>query len=148
MKKPKIFASTHRCSFLELDPYGHMNTVPYLTHFLNNRFHGMREYIELDYKRITALPVFIVTQSVKLDFVRSVFADEEMEIRSWVEVWEETGCLVKAEMFKKDVGKLAATAEMGFRCVSRASGKACPWPEELEKLFFEVGDDAAHHVAK
>lgn len=137
MRKPKIFTSTHRCTFLELDPYGHMNTVPYLTHFLNNRFHGMRDDIELGFKRITALPVFIVTQSLKIDFIRSVLADEELEVRSWVEVWEETGCLVKSEMHKKAVGKLAATAEMTFRCVSKETGKSSVWPGELEALFFE-----------
>jgi YbgC/YbaW family acyl-CoA thioester hydrolase len=137
MRKPKVFLTTHRCTFLELDPYGHMNTVPYLTHFLNNRFHGMRDFIELDYKRITELPVFIVTRSVQLEFIRSVYADEEMEIRSWVDLWEETGCLVKAEMMKKEAGKLAATAEMTFRCVGRDTGRACAWPPELEALFFE-----------
>jgi acyl-CoA thioesterase FadM len=78
MRTPKVFVTRHRCTFLELDPYGHMNTVPYLTHFLNNRFHGMREFIELDFKRITALPVFIVTRSLTLEFIRSVFADEEL----------------------------------------------------------------------
>lgn len=140
MRKPKVFRTQHRCTFLELDPYGHMNTVPYLTHFLNNRFHGMREFIGMDYKRIVQLPVFIVTQALSMQFIRSVFADEELEIRSWVDSWGGGDCVVKAEMVKTAVGKVAALAEMTFCCVSRETGKTTAWPAELEDLFFETGE--------
>ena len=45
---PKIFKTTHRCSFIELDPFGHMNTVYYLAHYIEHRFTGMREESGLD----------------------------------------------------------------------------------------------------
>jgi acyl-CoA thioesterase FadM len=52
---PRICRTSHRASFLVLDPFGHMNTAHYLSFFLEHRFSALRE-IGLDLTAIGSCP--------------------------------------------------------------------------------------------
>jgi len=132
---PKIFKSTHRCSFIELDPFGHMNTVFYLSHYIEHRFTGMREESGLDLKAIEQLPFVFVTKDLKIDFIRSVLGDDIFIIESHVSAWHEKECQVLCKMMSKD-GKLFSKCEFTFTCILKSNKKPGPWPTGTKEMFF------------
>ncbi len=132
---PKIFKTSHRCSFIELDPFGHMNTVYYLAHYIEHRFTGMREESGLDLKAIEQLPLVFVTKDLKIDFLRSIQGDGVFHIESYVSAWHEKECKVICKMSSED-GKLFSKCEFTFTCILKETKKPGPWPEGTKDLFF------------
>ena len=135
LESPKIFKSSHRCSFVELDPFGHMNTVYYLTHYIEHRFTGMREVSGLDLNAIAKLPLVFVTKDLKIDFIRSVQGDGVFQIESFVSAWQEKECQVLCKMTGED-GKLYSKCEFTFTCILKDSQKPGPWPDGIREMFF------------
>jgi acyl-CoA thioesterase FadM len=136
MMKPKLYKSTHRCSFIELDPFGHMNTLYYLSHYLEHRFTGMREVSGLDLRKISQLPFIFVTKDLKIEFIRSIMGDSVFTIESEIDTWSDTSCTVACRMITED-GKLLSKCTFTFTCIHKGSNQAGPWPDGIKELFFE-----------
>lgn len=138
-QKPKVFLSSHRAGFLDLDLYGHVNTLRYLHFITDHRFAQMRERLGWDLATIQKLPVGFYVHRVELDFIRPLFGDESFEIRSWVSDLASQTCVVSVEMIKENA-KLAAKAQMHLSNVDRATGRAIDWDPALISVFFESGE--------
>ncbi len=110
-RRPQTSRTTHRASFLMLDPFGHMNTVHYLTFFLEHRFEALRADVGLDLAAIGKLPFIFVTQRADLTFFKAVAGDEVFTISSHVREFGDVDCRVRCELQKAD-GSLAATCEL------------------------------------
>ena len=134
--KPRLYRSKHRCSFIELDPFGHMNTLYYLSHYLEHRFTGMREVSGLDLRKISELPFIFVTKDLKIEFVRSVLADSTFAIESEIDTWQENSCTVSCRMLTEE-GKLLSKCSFTFTCILKGSNQSGPWPKGVKELFFE-----------
>lgn len=139
-KTPLIFRSVQRPAFHELDPYGHMNTAHYVSAFLNHRFTGLREMLELDLAALSALPFIIVTRQMSIDFVKSIRADDPFTMTSWVSEVGEMDCDIRGEMHDARE-RLAATFQLRLVCVSKSSQRACAWPENFMARFFEASGE-------
>jgi len=136
MAKEKLYHSTHRCSFVELDPFGHMNTVHYLSHYLEHRFIGMREVSGLDLKAIHKLSIIFVTKDVKIDFIRPILGDEIFHITSRVTEMMEKDCRVECDM-KNSHDQLLSKCQFTFTCVDKRTQKSAPWPDDIRTYFFD-----------
>ena len=133
---PKIFRSTHRAHFSELDLYGHMNSEHYFKYFLNHRFHGMREN-DLDLKKIMDLPIAFVLRKSEVKFVRPIYGDETFFITSYVEELKNFTALVSCKM-KNEKGEILSKCKMQLACVDKKDQKPVRWPKGLfETYFFE-----------
>lgn len=137
MAKAKVYHSTHRCSFVELDPFGHMNTVHYLSHYLEHRFTGMREVSGLDLKAIQRLPIIFVTKDLKIDFFRPVMGDDVFHITSQLTEMTERDCRVMCEM-KNSKDQLLSTCSFTFTCVDKQTQKSTAWSQEVISYFYEA----------
>lgn len=133
---PLVFKTTHRASFLEADPFGHVNTQHYLAYFLDHRFTGLRETIGWGLKEIAKLPIYFVVSHVQIAFIRPLLVDDGFTVESHVDHFADQTCLVKCEM-RNEANKIVATCEMQLTCVDRTTNRAASWPLEVVQPFFQ-----------
>lgn len=134
--KPVRFQTTHRARFSEIDPYGHLNTVHYLEYFLDHRFTGLRG-LGMDLRSLAQIPVAFYMKELNLTFQRSVRADEEFQITSWVDEWGASQCHVTCEMSNAKGERLAGCTFV-LVCIDTVTKAPCRWPDDVKNRFFEA----------
>ncbi|MGZ3782742.1 MAG: acyl-CoA thioesterase [Pseudobdellovibrionaceae bacterium] len=139
---PLIFISKDRAKFFEIDPYGHMNTQFYISHFLEHRMSCLREYLGWDLEYISKSPIAFVVKDIKVDFIRSVIGDKEFEIKSFVSEFQDKTCTVQMSMDDSVSGKVISKCEMTLACLDKTTLRTATWPEEIKSKFFVVRDNA------
>jgi YbgC/YbaW family acyl-CoA thioester hydrolase len=123
--------------FREIDAYGHMNMVHYLTHFIDHRFEGMRRFLKLDLPELMALPIAFHTRHLEIDYVRPLQADAVFVVTSRLTELKNATCHVLCEMH--DEGEqLVSTCRMRIGCIDKSTGKPCAWPAGLMERFYEA----------
>ena len=136
VEKPVDFVTTHRASFQEIDQYGHLNTMYYVSYFLTHRFTALRERFELGLQAIHALDIGLYTKHMELSFLRPVVGDRAFSISSSVTSRTEETCRIECKMFDEQARTLA-TCALDLTCVDKKSGKCVPWPEGFLERFYE-----------
>ena len=139
-KQPLIFKSTHRAKFSEIDPHGRMNNEHYLSYFMDHRFTGLRESLGWDLKTISKFPVLFVVSEVQISYIKPVMVDQEFQITSHVESFEESTCLVLCTMNSKST--VHSKCKIQLTCIDQKSQKVTQWPKDLTAKFYEGGPDA------
>jgi YbgC/YbaW family acyl-CoA thioester hydrolase len=134
-RKPVIFKSTHRATFHEIDPYGHLSNIHYLAYYNENRWIGMREQLKLGMREISKLPFAFYTSKIEIKYLRPILGDEEFEISSWVDEQGETDCTVRATIHKGD--RLISEFAMNLTCVDGKTGKRQPWDQDFMNQFYQ-----------
>jgi acyl-CoA thioester hydrolase len=132
--EPIIFETNHRVKFREIDAYGHMNMSHYLTYYTDHRFEGMRRFVDLDLKRLEALPFAFHTRNISIDYIRPLFADQEFVIRSQVTEWNKVSLVVEFEM-KNASDEIISKAKMKVGCIDKQSSKPGAWPTGFAEQF-------------
>jgi acyl-CoA thioester hydrolase len=135
--KPLIFTSKDRAKFFELDPYGHMNTQFYISHFLEHRMTCLREFLGWDLNYISKSPFAFVVKDIKVDFLRSIIGDKEFQIKSYVSEFQEKTCTVSMTMEDPSSGKPISSCVMTLACLEKSSLKSIAWPKEIKLKFYE-----------
>jgi acyl-CoA thioester hydrolase len=82
-KAPAIYSSTHRIKFSDLDPYKHMRTAIYSAYYVDHRMSALREQAGWDLKTLESLPFMTFVRRLDVEFIRSVFGDQEISIASF-----------------------------------------------------------------
>jgi YbgC/YbaW family acyl-CoA thioester hydrolase len=136
IKSPIIFNTKHRARFSELDPYGHMNTLHYVSYFIDHRFTECRQQLQLDFKAMSELPFIFVNSGVQLKFRKPIFSDEEFSITSKITEVTEKNCIVDCEM-KKTNDEVASTCRMEITCLNKTTQRPTAWPAEFIEKFFK-----------
>ena len=137
-KTPVQFKTQHRSKFFEIDPYGHMNTNHYITHFLEHRFTGMREFIGYDLAALNRLEVAFFTRRLDVEFVRPIAGDESFHIISSTASVGESDAVVVGEAVKEN-GKVATKYHLEMVCVDKTTGRPMPWPTHVIDKFYTDG---------
>ncbi len=132
---PRKFRTKHHASFQVLDPFGHMNTVQYLTFFLEHRFDALRD-LGLDLAAIARLPFVFVTRRADVTYQKPIVGDEAFTITSSVLSFGDIDCHVRCEMQKGD-GSVAATCDLTLVCVAKETRRPAPWNPEFVARFYE-----------
>jgi len=134
--KPIQFKTTHRASFQEIDSYGHLNTLHYVSYFLSHRFTALRERFELDMKSISELEIAFYTKNLEVAFIRPILGDQLFAINSLVSEKGDGDCKVSCEMLdSKD--RTLAKCVMHLVCIDKNTGKPTKWPEGFMDRFYE-----------
>ena len=138
MSVPIIFKTRERAKFFEIDPYGHMNTQFYVSHFLEHRMTSLREVLGWDLEFISKSPMAFLVKDIKIEFIRSVTGDREFEIRSHVGDFQEKTCSVEMLMEDTQSGKLLSKCLITIACFDKANLKTVSWPEDIKSKFFKT----------
>ena len=137
MQTPLKFVSSHRATFHQLDPYGHLNTLFYLEYFLTHSLIGMREALDLDMRAIAELPFAFINRKVDLEFLLPVTADRLFHISSWISHYNDFTCRVECEM-ADDEGRLLSRCKFYTVCVDKETQKLTRWPKGFMLRFLEA----------
>lgn len=133
--KPIVFHTKHRAKFQEIDPFGHLNNVHYLSYFNEHRWMGLREHLNLGMADASKLPFAFYTKRVEINYMRPIFGDEEFEIKSWLDSQSEFECIVKAQIIKGS--SVVSDFQMQLVCVDSKTGRKQPWDQEFMRKFYE-----------
>lgn len=136
MNTPIHFQTEHRASFQEIDSYGHLNTVHYLSYFITHRFTALRERFGFDLKKIADIEIAFYTKSLDMSFMRPVLGDQIFMISSHISAMDEATCTVTCEM-KDEKGRLMARCNMLMVCVDKKTSRASTWPNNFMAVFYE-----------
>jgi acyl-CoA thioester hydrolase/thioesterase-3 len=136
MGRPIVFETRHRVQFREIDAYGHMNMLHYLTYFSDHRFEGMRRFIGLGLQEIDDLPIAFHVRHVEIDYQRPVLRDQEFVIRSHMAEIGRAQCYVALDMSDAE-GQRLATCRMRIGCIDRTTQRPCAWPAGLMERFHQ-----------
>lgn len=112
----------------ELDSYGHVNNAVYLNYFEYTRMKYL-EAIGFDYKGLLAEGYYLYVTKTHINYKHSVFLGDRLTIE--VEPVKEGAAsgLYKQTAYNQD-GILCADAEVGWACVSQATGKPARLPDK------------------
>jgi len=133
---PRKFCTHHRVSFNHLDPFGHLSAPNYLPLFLEHRWTAFRDEMGYDYATISSWPVVFYIRRVTQEFIIPIFADEELQIVSWVVSIGKVDSTVRSEIHKAD-GRVAASCEFELVCLSKETRRPTPWLKDVVARLYE-----------
>ena len=134
-RKPIKFVTTRFAEFAEVDPFGHVNSQHYLGYYLDHRFAGMRQYLDLSVKEIGSWPIIFPVTEITIKYHSSLYVDQEFTIESFVESVGESDCEIRLKITRGE--KLISDAIKTCVCVDKKTGRRTPWPENTISRFFE-----------
>jgi acyl-CoA thioester hydrolase len=137
MKSPVEFETKHRVKFSELDPYQHMNSEHYPSYFLEHRMIGLRENLGWDLKTMMKLAFAVYLRRIEVDYLRPVFGDQEIIIKSHVREFVGTDAFIECSMTDINQKNLSRCL-MVAACIDMKTNKPMDWPSETMALFFKT----------
>ncbi len=84
-----------------------------------------------------------VVREHKIEYLLPAFANEEIEIRTWIENFRRVRSLRKYEFVRKSDGKILVKGETDWVFVDAQTGNPRAIPEEVTRIF-----GSASHTAK
>ncbi len=133
---PRVFKTSHRIRFSDLDPYNHMTTGQYATYYVDHRMEGLRDHVGWDLKALGTLPFMTWVRRMEIDYVKPVRADEEITITSFVREFRGPDAIIECTM-ADTAGKTLSRCLMTVACVDKQTNRAMDWPPDAAALFFE-----------
>ena len=135
MRKPKVFKTTDRPVFSDLDPHRIVNSEKYLSYFLKHRMTALRENLGWDMKTMFQLPFAFVIKEVNIKYLRPLYDDSEFEIHSHVSEWQNMDALVDCTLLKN--GKENAKCRMVVTAIDPKTQRPMSWPDDIVEQFYE-----------
>jgi len=133
---PRVFKTSHRIRFSDLDPYNHMTTGQYATYYVDHRMEGLRDHVGWDLKALGTLPFMTWVRRMEIDYVKPVRADQEITITSFVREFRGPDAIIECAM-ADTAGKTLSRCLMTVACVDKQTNRAMDWPPDAAALFFE-----------
>jgi acyl-CoA thioester hydrolase len=133
---PSVYTSSHRIQFSDLDPYDHMATGRYATHYVDHRMEGLRDHIGWDLENLRSLSFMVWVRKLHIEFLRPVRGDQEITITSFVREFRGPDAVIQCVMADAR-GRIVSTCVMTVAHVDRTTGRATNWPPDVAALFFE-----------
>ena len=137
--RPVVYETTHRIAFSELDPFQHLSTGNYARYFTDHRMEGLAKYAGWDLPTLGSLGFMTWIRRMEIDFIRSVGADQEISITSFVREFHGSDAMIECAMTDA-TGTTVATCLMIVAHVDARTRRATDWPDELRALFFDPDD--------
>ena len=133
---PIVYRSTHRIRFSELDPFNHVSTGRYATHFVDHRMACLRDHLGWDLKTLEKLGFATWVRKMEIEFLRPVRADQEIVITSYVREFRGSDAIIECTMADAAANPLSRCS-MSVAHVDKETNRATEWPPDLRALFFE-----------
>jgi acyl-CoA thioester hydrolase len=134
--RPVVYETTHRIAFSELDPFQHVSTGNYARYFTDHRMEGLAKYAGWDVPTLGTLGFMTWIRRMEIDFIRSVGADQEISITSFVREFDGPNAMIECTMTDAS-GATVAACLMVVAHVDARTRRATAWPDDLQALFFE-----------
>jgi acyl-CoA thioester hydrolase len=133
---PIVYRSTHRIRFSELDPYNHVSTGRYATHFVDHRMAGLRDHLGWDLKTVERLGFATWVRKMEIEFLRPARGDQEIVITSFVREFRGSEAIIECTMADA-AGTRLSCCTLSVSHVDKETNRATDWPADLRALFFE-----------
>lgn len=122
-----------KVSTTAIDANGHANNVEYL-HWMQQAATSHADAIGCTTATLAAGATWVV-RSHHIEYLRPAFADEGIEVRTWVENVRRALSLRKYEIVRQSDGVVLARAETDWIFVDVTSGRARSIPPQIQALF-------------
>ncbi len=135
-----IYTKTFAVPQTSIDENGHVNNVAYVQ--------WMQDIAVEHYSSIGGISAqgpysTWVVREHKIEYLLPAFANEEIEIRTWIENFRRVRSLRKYEFVRKSDGKILVKGETDWVFVDAQTGNPRAIPEEVTRIF-----GSASHTAK
>jgi acyl-CoA thioester hydrolase len=115
-----------------IDENGHVNNVAYVQWMQDI---AVEHYSTIGGVAAQGPEATWVVREHKIEYLLPAFAEEEIEIRTWVENLRRVRSLRKYEFFRKSDGKVLVRGETDWVFVDLKTGRPLAIPEEVSRVF-------------
>lgn len=120
----------------ECDPLGHVNHAVYVNYFEVGRLHAMAE-AGLPFPALIKQGYSVVAVDVYVQYKSPAFADDVLDIYSWIAAFRGAVMTWQQEMYRHSTGELVALAEV-HGAFTRLHGRPLRIPANMQSLFETV----------
>ena len=138
-KKPVLFRSEHKPRFFEMDPFGHMSMIHYLSYYSDHRFRAATAS-GLDPQTLMALDIVFYCARCDIEYKQPVFLDTEFTIESSISSYKGATAAIDCVM-RCSEGKLLSVCRMTVVCIDKKSGRPVRWPPAVLERFFQQQEE-------
>lgn len=134
-----VYEHLHRVAPAEIDVMGHANNLCYLRWMLAAAT-AHSEALGWPFERYRQLGSAWVVRAHKIEYIRPVFADEEIVVRTWVSAAKRASSTRRYHMHRRADAALVASAVTDWAFVDLKTGRVMRVPPEVANSFEALGD--------
>ena len=127
-----VYSKTITIPQSAIDENGHVNNVAYVQWMQDI---AVEHYSSIGGVEVQGSEVTWVVREHKIEYLFPAFAQEEIEIRTWVENIRRVRSLRKYEFVRKSDGKMLVRGETDWVFVDVKTGAPRAVPDEVVKIF-------------
>jgi YbgC/YbaW family acyl-CoA thioester hydrolase len=119
----------------DIDLYQHVHSTRYLDYVLAARFDQMERCYRMPMQAFAERGLGWFMASATIHFRRPLGLGDRMIVRTWIELFTETGCRVSFEIDKQPDGKRVCEGTCDYTLVTLATGRATPLPDDVRAKY-------------
>jgi len=127
-----VYSKTYKIPKSAIDENGHVNNVVYVQWMQNI---AVEHYSSIGGVIAQGPDATWVVREHKIEYLLPAFAEEEIEIKTWVENVRRVRSLRKYEFVRKSDGKVLVRGETDWVFVDVKTGTPRAIPEEVSRVF-------------
>jgi len=127
-----VYSKTYKIPKSAIDENGHVNNVAYVQWMQNI---AVEHYSSIGGVIAQGPDATWVVREHKIEYLLPAFAEEEIEIKTWVENVRRVRSLRKYEFVRKSDGKVLVRGETDWVFVDVKTGTPRAIPEEVSRVF-------------
>jgi acyl-CoA thioester hydrolase len=132
MPIPSVYSKTYKIPKSAIDENGHVNNVAYVQWMQDI---AIEHYSSIGGVIAQGPDATWVVREHKIEYLLPAFAEEEIEIKTWVENVRRVRSLRKYEFVRKSDGKVLVRGETDWVFVDVKTGTPRAIPEEVSRVF-------------
>jgi YbgC/YbaW family acyl-CoA thioester hydrolase len=117
----------------EIDYNGHVHQSAYLDYLLFARVDQMQRCYKMPIEEFLKRGLTWTTKSISIDYLKSLYMNERILIRTWIESLGESSVNVHFHILKSNSGAIAAEGESTYVLVDAETGRPAAIPEDMKK---------------
>ncbi|MSP25765.1 MAG: acyl-CoA thioesterase [Myxococcales bacterium] len=117
----------------DIDLLGHASNVAYVR-WIQDAARAHSEHVGLGISAYAALGAVFVVRRHEIDYLRSAFESDELEIETWIASWSAATSQRCTRILRRD--EELARAKTTWALVSMEAGRPCRIPKQVRAAFF------------
>ena len=131
----KIFTTSARVRFSDLDPYGHVHHAEMFTYFEWARMEYLKQS-GISFSKLMKQGIFIVIVNATVNFHSPAYFDEDLVISGFIKKIGNTSLTMIQSIEEKNSKRHIAEAQFTFVCLD-GDRRKIPVPRDVLKSFLE-----------
>jgi YbgC/YbaW family acyl-CoA thioester hydrolase len=119
----------------DIDINGHVHNSIYLDYVSQARMEQMEKFYHYSMKKFWEQALTWVVKNIEIDFIRPIKLENQIQVFTWLESFEKSGCQIGFEIILAENNKIAAKGYIRYTLIKISSGRAVALPDDVIKAY-------------